>query len=191
MRKEKGVQNIVIVVLAVAILVMSVGFALYSQNLNITGHATFEKAKWDVHFDTGTNNANFNETSTIKASSKTIANTSIEYTVTLPKPGDSYSFTIPVKNFGTIDAKLTSITMSTLTEAQAKFITYKLSYAGTDYTQTTTGLSDVLAAGASKNVVVTVTYNLPANAEDLPTEQDVTVDLTAQLHYEDNISSGN
>jgi len=182
MRKERSLQNIVIVVLAVAILAMSVGFAAYSQNLNINGTATFTAAKWDVHFDTET----FVEKSEIKASSKEVGNTAITYSVTLPKPGSTYSFEVNVKNFGTIDAKLKKITLSGLTEAQKKYITYVVNYAGTDYTETTDGLALQLAADTHETakVTVTVSYVAPTEATDLP-QEDANVTLTAQFDYVD------
>ncbi len=179
MRKENLVQNVVMVVLAVAILVMSVGYALYSQTLNINGKATFSKANWDVHFDATT----FNESTTIKANPKDIGNTTITYEVKLEKPGDKYSFSVNAKNFGTIDAVMKKITLSGLTEAQKKFISYKVSYNGTEYTETTDGLSEALAKDASHNVIVTVEYLLPDEASALPSE-DVTVNLTVALYYE-------
>lgn len=182
MRREKSLQNIIIVVLAIAVLAMSVGFAVYEQNLSITGTATFTASKWDVHFDTGT----FTETSTIKATSKEVGNTAITYSVTLPSPGSTYSFNVNVKNFGTIDATLKKITLSGLTDAQKKYITYTVNYAGTDYTQTTDNLSIGLAADTHETATVTVTvsYIKPDAAADLPsTDQEVT--LTAQFDYID------
>ena len=178
MRKERSLQNIVIVVLAVAILAMSVGFAAYSQNLNINGTATFTAAKWDVHFDTET----FVEKSEIKASSKEVGNTAITYSVTLPKPGSTYSFEVNVKNFGTIDAKLTKITLSGLTEAQKKYISYTVNYDGTDYDETTDGLADDLLVNDTHTLNVTVAYLLPADSADLPAT-DVEVNLTIALDY--------
>ena len=182
MRKEKSLQNIIIVVLAIAVLTMSVGFAVYEQNLSITGTATFTAAKWDVHFDTST----FNETSTIEASSKEVGNTAITYSVTLPSPGSTYSFTVNIKNFGTIDAALKKITMTGLTAAQSEYITYTVNYAGQDYTQTTDNLNIGLAASthATATVTVTVSYVKPDDASDLPsTDQQVT--LTAAFDYVD------
>ena len=178
MRQEKGLQNIIIVVLSVAVLAMSVGFAVYAQQLNVNGTATFTAAKWDVHFDDTT----FNETSEIKATSKNVGNTTITYAVTLPAPGSEYSFTVNAKNFGTIDAALESITLSGLTEAQKKYISYNVNYNGTDYVESADGLAEDLAANDSHTMVVTVGYLLPAEATDLPAE-DVEVNLTVALDY--------
>ncbi len=178
MRQEKGLQNIIIVVLSVAVLAMSVGFAVYAQQLNVNGTATFSAAKWDVHFDTST----FSETSVIKASSKTVGNTAITYSVTLPSPGDEYSFTVNAKNFGTIDAALEGITLSGLTAAQQKYISYTVNYNGTDYDETTDGLAEDLLVDDSHPMTVTVAYLLPDEASDLPAT-DVEVNLTVALDY--------
>lgn len=184
MKKERNVQNIVIMALAAVIVVMSVGYALYNQTLNINGKATFNKAVWDVHFDTDT----FSETSTIKSTTNSVQNTTISYEVTLEKPGDTYSFTVNAKNFGTIDAKATKLTLTGLDAAQQKYITYKVSYNGTEYTSTS-DLDVALASGASHPVVVTVSYILPENANDLPTSDNVTVDLDVSIDYVDTVST--
>lgn len=180
MRKERNIQSFAIIALSIALVIMSVGYATYSQTLNINGTSTFTASKWDVRFDTGT----FSETTTTKATTKDVGNTTITYDVTLAKPGDKYSFTVNAKNFGTIDAKMTKITLSGLTEAQQKYISYKVSYNNVEYTSTTDNLEVALASGASHPVVVTVEYLLPAEASDLP-QSDAEVSLTVALDYVD------
>ena len=54
MRRENYIQNVIIALLAITVLAMSIGYAAYTQQLNVNGTATFSKAKWDVHFDTST-----------------------------------------------------------------------------------------------------------------------------------------
>jgi len=180
MRKENNIQNIIIALLAITVLAMSIGYAAYARTLNINGTATFSKSVWDVHFDTTT----FTETSDIQATEKNVGNTDITYTVTLPKPGSTYSFTVNAKNFGTIDAKMTKITLTGLTTEQKKYIEYKVSYNGTEYTSTTDNLSVALAANASHPVIVTVNYILPTAATDLPSTDQI-VNLNVNLDYED------
>lgn len=190
MRKENMIQSVVMVMLAVTVLAMSVGFAAFNQTLNINGKATFSKATWDVHFDT----TSFSETSTIKSDSTKlqVGNTAISYEVTLPKPGSTYSFTVNAKNYGTIDAALKKITITpVLTEDQKKFISYEVNYNGTKYEATTDNLDVALAGdstgngnGATHPVVVTITYKMPTEATALP-QEDVTLDMTVALDYED------
>ena len=181
MRKENGVQNIIIVVLAITVLVMTVGYAAFTQNLTINNStATFNKAKWDVHFDADS----YSETSAIQSTSHQVSDTSVMFNVTLPKPGDTYSFTINAKNYGTIAAKMVNLSMTSLSEAQSKYITYTVNYDGTSYSASTSGLNIPLAADASHTVTVTVAYVLPTNPADLPAE-DVNVSLTAAFDYQD------
>ena len=179
MEKQRNTQMMVILVLAVAVLTMSVGFAAYSTTLSINGTANVSAANWDVNFDTTT----FAESSTVKATTKNITGTNVTYTVALAKPGDYYEFTIDVKNLGTFNANLTDVTLTALTVEQSKYLTYKLSYNGTDYSSTATGLSVPLAAKTGvETVTVRVEYVAPENPADLPAS-DVELSLTASLTY--------
>lgn len=179
MEKQRNTQMLVILVLAVAVLTMSVGFAAYSASLSINGTTNISAANWDVNFDTTT----FTESSTIKATTKNITGTNVTYTVALAKPGDFYEFTIDVKNLGTFNANLTDVTLTALTEEQSKYLTYKLSYNGVDYSSTATGLSVPLAAKTGvETVTVRVEYVAPADPADLPAS-DVELSLTASLTY--------
>lgn len=184
MEKQRSTQMLVIAVLAVAVLTMSVGFAVFTQTLNINGNTTIGSSSWNVKFVTDS----YMETSgsvTVSSEDRTITGTSITYSVKLTKPGDFYEFTINVKNSGTFNAKLTGVTLSTLTTEQSKYLTYKLTYNDSvEYSKTTSGLSVALSA---KNGVVPVKvrieYVQPENPGDLPQEE-VVIPLSASLSYE-------
>lgn len=183
MEKQKNTQMFVIAILAVAVLTMSVGFAAFSQTLNIDGNVTVAKSIWSIAFDT----ASYVESSgsvTVSDTNRTLSGTSMTYNVTLSKPKDFYEFTINVKNTGTFDANLTGITMSGLDADKAKYLKYVITYNGTEYTTTTEGLSIALAntTGVAP-VKVRVEYIQPDDSADLPSTQ-VTVPLTASLTYE-------
>ena len=82
---------------------------------------------------------------------------------------------------------LKALTMSTLTPAQAKYLTYTVTYDGTAYTESQSGLSLSLPSTEGSNtkvVKVRVAYVQPESSTDLPTESDATVTLTASLDYE-------
>ncbi len=180
MEKRKDGQIIAIAALAIAIVFMSVGFAVFAQNLNINGTATVEQAKWDIHFDDTTFNSTGNVTVTPTFDS---ASTTLTWTATLEKPGDYAEFTVDAKNYGTFDATLKSITLSSLTTAQAKYLKYLVSYDGGTYSETQTGLSKALDAGDAETVKIKLEYFQPTESTDLPNQQ-VTVNLTATLGYE-------
>ena len=50
MEKKGNIQNFVIVMLSIAVVVMSVGFALSDIQLNLTGTANVKSASWNVQF---------------------------------------------------------------------------------------------------------------------------------------------
>ncbi len=182
MEKKKNTQILVIVALSFALLFMSVGFASYASTLTINGTATVRANKWSIHYVSST----YAETTGSKAAtSKTITDTDFTYAVTLDKPGDFYEATLDVVNDGTFDAVLNSITMSTLTDAQKKYLTYTVTYDGDAYSASQTGLSKSLpyATGSNtKKVKVRVDYIQPESSSDLPQEA-AEVTLTASLDY--------
>lgn len=180
MEKQKNTQMFVIAILAVAVLTMSVGFAVFTQTLDINGNVTVASSKWSIAFDTS---SYVESDGSVAVSNKTLDGTSMTYNVTLTKPGDFYEFTVNVKNTGTFDANLTGISMSALTTEQAKYLTYEITYNGTKYTANATGLSVALAKTEGvATVKVRVQYIQPENSADLPSTQ-VTVPLTASLTY--------
>ncbi len=178
MKKSLNASTLSILLLSIAFVVMSVGFAAYAQTLNINGNVVAKKAEWKVQFK---DNTYAESTGSVEATSHTLNTTTMKYDVTL-NPGEFYEFTVDVENAGTIAATLKSITLSSLTDVQKKYINYTVTYDGTAYSATTTGLTNDLAAEAVKTVKVRVEYVFPDDAADLPTE-DVTLSLTASLDY--------
>ena len=178
MKKGLNASTISVILLSVAFIIMSVGFASYTQNLNINGNVTAKKAEWKVQFNDSTY---LESKDSVKASAKTLTATSFSYDVTL-NPGEFYESTVNVENTGTIAATLKGITLSQLTEAQSKFIKYTVYYDSASYTATTTGLNKDLAVNTNQNVKVRVEYIYPEDANDVPTE-DVKISLTGVLNY--------
>lgn len=182
MEKKKKKEIGIVLLLLVAVVIMTVGFASYTQRLNITGNVTVKGSPWDVRYKTGA--SDYSETTgSVAASAHTLGNTDFSFTVTLNKPGDFYEATITAKNFGSVGAQLKKITMSSLTSDQAKYLTYTIKYNGTSYSSTTDGLTTALAAGAEHPVIVRVEYKSSAEQADLPTT-DQTITVTGNLDYE-------
>jgi len=186
MEKNRGTQLIIIACLSAAILFMTVGFAVYASQLTINGTATVSPSKWSVHYVT---DSYAESTGSVAATSKTITNTDVTYAITLEKPTDFYEFTINVINDGTFDAVLKSLTMTSLTAEQQKYLTYTLTYDGTAYTASNSSLSLALphtSGSNTKPVKVRVEYIQPENSSDLP-QTAVNVTLTASLDYEQSV----
>ena len=164
------------------VLLMTVGFAAFVAKLQIDGTVSVTPTKWSVHYVNGTITPT---TGSVTATTASVNNTTYSFDVDLDKPGDFYEATVQVTNDGDFDAVLTSITMSGVTSSNSGYLAYTVTYDGTPYSATTTGLSRQLSAGASKNVKVRVEYLLPADANDLPTgTTPISVNLTGTLHYD-------
>ena len=197
MRKEGRIQNFIIALFGITIVAMSIGFAAYATTLTIgggssgAGSAVTIKKAWDVHYDSTKTEAQM-ETAAV-ADNGTITNistTNVTFTATLNEPGDYYQFTMPVKNDGTMTAYLDSINMTALTDAQKAYLEFNIAYDGANATnQNLTGITGKsLASGASKDMVVTVTFKANTDQSALPAS-DATVNLWAELLFEDTDNS--
>jgi len=190
MEKKRNSQTIIIAILAVAVLFMSVGFAAFAQTLNIQGNVTVEPTKWSVHWDTTSYSQTTGSVPVLNGSlttgtTPTLTNTDVTFGARLTKPGDFAEFSIDAINDGDFDAKLTSITLSPLTTAQSKYLTYTVTYNGVEYSATTTGLNISLPATGTNTVTVKVRveYKKPGQASELPTEA-TNITLSASFDYE-------
>ena len=181
MNKEGRLQNVLIILLAVAVVGMSVGFAALQTNLTINGNATFEKSKWEVIW------ANLTEVDTKNQGTVEInnSNMNVDYTVVL-KPNSTYKFTVDVVNNGTFDAKLTAITFNGKSPAQVTSqyspkIGYTFKYDGvavdTNATPNTT-----IAPNGRKQVEVELSYPMP-EAENMTLNDDLELTLGVQLNF--------
>ena len=195
MEKKRNSQTIIIAVLAVAVLFMSVGFALFAQTLNIQGNVQVEPAKWSVRWDStsyqkATGSVDILDGNLTANSGPTLTNTDVTFGAKLAKPGDFAEFTINAINDGTFDAQLTAITLTSLTATQAKYLEYTVTYNGVEYDASATGLSiDLPATGTNTvTVKVNVKYVQPENAAELPATQQ-TVSLSASFDYSQKASA--
>ncbi len=180
MKKNRKKEYGVIITLILIVAVMSVGFAAYSQNLSISGTLKVKASTWSVHYD---DDSYTETTGSAEATSKTIDDTSYSFEVTLDKPGDFYEATVNIVNDGSFDANLTKVTMSKLTDAQKKYLTYTVTYNGTEYTSTTDSLTTALSASTGTvPVKVKLTYTQPTSADDLPTSQQ-TITITGSFDF--------
>ena len=163
---NKG-RNIIIGTLLAAILIMAVGYALLSQSLTINGTANIT-SNWDVkitYITEGTPTG-----SATNVSPATFTGTSATFNVNLVKPGDKMVYQITVSNEGTLNAKLTGMTVSPESEADTG-IYYRVS--GVE--------QNVTKLDASQTNTVTVEVGWVASDTSTPTEK--TVPLTVNLTY--------
>lgn len=131
MKKTVNMSAAIIVLLAVAVVTMSFGFATMSQNLEIDGKTTVEAASWDVHFDYD----NFSSSGVTLATEPTKGDDSFSFNATLSEPGDYYEATFDVVNEGSLKAELTTITITNGITTQSDYMKYHVWYNGTEYTK--------------------------------------------------------
>lgn len=184
MKNNKKKERSIVILLIVAVLLMTVGFALYSTTLNINGNVTVKGSPWDVRYIK--NQIDVTEGSVTKDVTASVDDTNFAFTVTLEKPGDFYEAKITAKNFGTVPAKLTGITMTGITDDNKDYLSYKVTYNGKEYTASASGLDVAMASLAEHPVIVRVEYKKVADTNLLP-KQDVQVTVTGKLNYEDTL----
>ncbi|MBR7042276.1 MAG: hypothetical protein IKI04_02120, partial [Bacilli bacterium] len=125
---KKGKKRLNYLLVIILLLLISVGYAILSTNLNIVGSSQISAPTWDIHWE----NVSV-KSGSVSASTPTIDTnkTTVNYSVTLTIPGDYYEFTVDAVNAGTIDGmisvvsnKLNGTEITTL----PNYLEYKVSY---------------------------------------------------------------
>ena len=110
------IQNIVLGVLAVGLIGLTVAYASLSQNLTINGTAKVAAATWDIKFLNLTQKSKSGYAAFPTSNALTASGTTISGNIgTLKAPGDSLTYTFDIKNNGSINAKVNSVSKPTLT----------------------------------------------------------------------------
>ena len=158
-------KSSLILVLLSVVFVMAIGYAAFSQDLIVTSNAQIT-TKWDIHIEEISVASEVNRGKNIKA---TVGDDklSASFETELIMPSSAVTYNITVKNGGTIDSKLNSLSFN---DSQNEAIQF--SYSGIQ-------INDVLNSGASQTFTVTVTFN-----PDYTHYPDVTTsNLTMALGY--------
>lgn len=108
MSKKRNIQNTLIIVLGIAIIGISVAYAAFDVNMEKSYAYPETKAKFDVHLENPQKTANTSET-VVEVNPLSIGEdeSSVNFKATL-NPGETYEFTIDVRNSGNLSAKLVS-----------------------------------------------------------------------------------
>ena len=143
-KRGKAKQNKKLVWLAIAVLVVGIGFAALQKYLNINGNASIDSS-WDVRIwkakvteKTG---------SAYEKEEVTHTDSTVTFNAGFIAPDDSITYDVEVVNWGNLNAKLDNLTFE---QEGSENITYEL-----------TGIKkgDILAAGNSVHLNVKVTYS--------------------------------
>ena len=176
MKKNKRKLNYLLVV--ILLLLVSVGYAILSTNLNIVGAGTINNPTWDIHWENVVV-----KSGSVSASTPTIDSnkTTVNYSVTFTIPGEYYEFTVDAVNAGTIDGmvsvvsnKLNGTEITTL----PNYLEYKVSYEdGVDIAP-----NHLLAANTSEKYKVHVGYKKDISVSDIPATAQ-TLNLSFSVTY--------
>ena len=156
---DDHIGKLVIIILLVAIVFMSIGFAVLSTALQINGTATIKSAKWEIKY-TNVNVKSGSVTAIVPATIES-NNQVINYNIELDNIGDYYEFDVVIKNNGTLDAEVESILKSGVSTAQDVYVNYVV---------TGMEIGDVLASGQTSTVRVRVELDPDITETELPTD---------------------
>ena len=180
--KDRKTLSLILCLVLVSVFTLTIAYAALNAVLTIQGNAEVVASTWNIYLDnprlspgsediyeptiTGTNKVNFN--------------------TTLSQPGEFYEFVVDVVNAGDIDAMIASIIKTPdLTEEQAKFLKYEVTYEnGTPITTQQT-----LSKGTTTPIKVRIEYRKDLVASDLPTSQTV-LDMSITLEYTQSDGTG-
>ncbi len=183
---ESKHKNALIGALLAVVFVMAVGYAAFAQQLTINGAAEITST-WDVHFDTGTETV----TPQVGLTGAQAPDGRVEYLydnqvaniyAELRQPGDTVTFVLHPKNFGTLDAKGTmAVNPYGQGGANDRGATQATTVTGATYTGTTCSGSGSSYTCTKDYIEFTVTSNL-ATPKLTPNSSD---DITVVARYKD------
>ncbi|MBO4855491.1 hypothetical protein J5500_03770 [Candidatus Saccharibacteria bacterium] len=164
MEKQRSIQFAIIGALSFAVLFMSIGFATYSQVIDLNSPAAPKLFGVELDEDS----YQLGEGS-VEPTSLSITDKSIDFGAHLEKPGDYYLFSIKAVNNGNFDGLLDNVWMTTPDASIAPFVDYTVYYNNEDtFTCSKFGLNYAINKNAgmdTKSVMVKVLYNPEEDAE--------------------------
>jgi hypothetical protein len=164
MRATKGDR--IIFILVAILLLMGVGYAYLTTNLNINGTANVKSASWNVHFENEV--VDWSSTATVEQyPTINLDGNNVTYEVTLNEPGEFFKFDIDVKNDGTIDAMIGAIN-STVNGQPISNLPVYLSYSVTYLDGEEVGGNYLLEAGKKQTYTVFIKYRDDITPSQLP-----------------------
>ena len=183
MRRDKRLS--IMLTFAALVMCLTIGYAALSTNLNINGLGSINSASWDIHFenihitDGSVTGENVTKDATIDS------DTSISYNIRLRTPGDFYEFTVDVKNSGTIDGMITSLS-SKINGVEITTLPNWLEYSVTYEDGAPIQNNHILNAGDKETYKVRIRYNDNISPSDLPSEnQPINAEISIEIGQKD------
>lgn len=155
--RDRNKRRLIIYGLIGVLTLTTVAYATLQTVLNISGTVVKKGNLWNIYF---TNPSSASVVGSATGGSINIQASSLTFSVNLYKPGDKVTYTVDVKNGGTIDATLNSISLTGLDTAKSNNVNYSVTYS--DGSSINTG--DLLNIGSSKTLKIVVEYDYNATS---------------------------
>ena len=174
--KKMSDKKYISVLLVSFVFLHVIGYAFLSSSIKWQKEEMNSQVLWDVSFK----NLRVVDGSVDAVESASISETgdSVDYLVDLINDTDYYKFEVDVVNDGVIDAKIDTIVKSSLSLEQLNYFDYEVMYNDGSFVKD----NDLLRAGESKTVVVSVKYKDGVNFLEL-TEELSSIDLSFSINY--------
>ena len=159
MQKRKQLHYAVVGVLGSALLFMAIGFAAYARLVGgdeaaaVSGFKTYHRVGFDA-------SSYLQSEDSVMPSIKTITDSSIDFSIRLERPGDTYAAVINIVNKSNVTEVLNQINMSPLPDRAKDIVDYRITFDDEDYTGTSYEVDSSINRGESarKQMFITVTY---------------------------------
>ena len=167
-------KNLIMLVMVGVMLLMATGYAYFATKLNInaTGNIT---STWNVYFESI--NSGIAVGGATNASTPSVSGTSANMNVNLELPGDSMTYSLVLKNGGTVGAIIEDI------DAKAEGST------GIIYSISGLNIGDKLSGGASKTITIKIEYDPNTSSQPVETYKKLTVTIDAVQDIGQSITS--
>lgn len=159
----------------VSVFTLTIAYSALNTILKINGDAEVLSASWDIYLD----NVRVNDGSVNSNIPIITERSTLSFDAILDKPGDYYEFLVDVVNDGTIDAMIDSVVKTPeLTEEQAKFINYEITYQNGE----NINIRQKISKKTRMPIKVRIEYRSDLNSTDLP-KNEVKLNLSFTLLY--------
>ena len=180
---KKKIKYIAIVF--VVILMMTLGYSMLKETLNINGSNKIKKNSWIIYFDNVdiASDSVKNDDTIYDARITNTEKNNIQFSANLKNPGDFYEFTVYTVNDGSIDASVSSLEKSVLTEEQSRYLDFDVTYDdGTEIKRCDILYHKNSTDGPNKRLVKAVVKF----KDDLPLDQYPTTPISLSLFFKIN-----
>lgn len=173
--QNKRYRIFVIFALVTGIMTLSIAFTTVSKMIKIDGTSNKKGTTWSITF------ANLSKPiltgkATVDYDAKLINNsTTLNFAVSLQNSEDSVIYYFDIKNNGTYDAIVNTVTLTGLSSALANNIKYTLTYADGSSIE----FGDTLDSGETRNLKLMITYISSTNTSTT----DIFLNLGATVEY--------